>query len=138
MARAICGRLRLSTASTDRVVALVRDHLVFKDVPSMRPGRLRRLLAEPHFDELLVLYKADCRACHGMLTALPAIRRMRRELRAQALIPPPLLRGEDVLALGVAPGPRVGELLREAADQQLDGTLPDREAALEWLARRVG
>jgi len=138
MARAICGRLRMSAASTDRVVALVRDHLVFKDVPSMRPGRLRRLLAEPHFDELLVLYKADCRACHGMLTALPAIQRMRRELRAQALIPPPLLRGEDVLALGVSPGPRVGELLREAADQQLDGTLPDRDAALAWLARRVG
>src|SRR5262249_35571662 len=27
MARAICGRLRMSNASTDRVVALVRDHL---------------------------------------------------------------------------------------------------------------
>ncbi len=137
MARAICGRLRLSNAATTTVVALVRDHLVFKDVPAMRPARLRRLMAEPHWAELLVLYKADCLACHGLLTALPAIRRMRRQLRAQALIPAPLLRGEDVLALGVPPGPRVGALLGLAADLQLEGGLPDRSAALAWLRERL-
>jgi hypothetical protein len=101
----------------------------------MRPGRLRRLLAEPHFAELLVLYKADCAACHGLLTALPAIAAMRRELKEQALIPAPLLRGEDVIAAGVPAGPRVGEILRQAADLQLEGELMDRDAALAWLAR---
>ena len=137
MAEAICGRLRMSRASTERVMALVRDHLIFKDVPLMRPARLRRLLAEPHFPELLVLYKADCGACHGLYTALPAIRAMRRKLSRQALIPPPLIGGADVIALGVAPGRRIGELLAEAADQQLEGALPDRDAALAWLAERV-
>jgi len=137
MAEGICGRLRLSKASTQRVVALVRDHLLFKDVPLMRPARLRRLLAEPHFPELLQLYKADVAACHGNFSALPRIAAVRRELGRKALIPPPLLRGEDVLALGVPPGSRVGELLREAADLQLDGRLPDRAAALVWLRERV-
>jgi len=137
MAEAICGRLRMSRASTERVMALVRDHLIFKDVPLMRPARLRRLLAEPHFPELLVLYKADCGACHGLYTALPAIRAMRRKLSRQALIPPPLIGGADVIALGVAPGRRIGELLAEAADQQLEGALSDRDAALAWLAERV-
>lgn len=137
MARAICGRLRLSNASTERVVALVRDHLLFKDVPAMRPARLRRLMAEPHWPELLALYKADVAACHGQSSALPAITAMRRKLSREALIPPPLLRGEDVLALGVPPGKRVGELLREAADLQLEDGLADRAAALEWLRGRV-
>jgi poly(A) polymerase len=137
MAEAICGRLRLSRASTERVVALVRDHLVFKDVPAMRPGRLRRFMAAPHFDELLVLYRADCAACHGLLTAMPAIRAMRRRLKQEALVPPPLLRGQDVLELGVRPGPEVGSLLREAADRQLEGQLSDRAAALAWLGERV-
>lgn len=137
MAEGICARLRLSRASTERIVALVRDHLLFKDVPQMRPARLRRLLAEPHFDELLVLYKADCMACHGLLTALPAIRAMRRKLSREALIPPPLLRGEDVIALGVPSGPVVGGLLREAADLQLEGQLAERDAALAWLEERV-
>jgi poly(A) polymerase len=137
MAAEICRRLRMSRASTERVVALVRDHLLFKDVPSMRPSRLRRLMAEPHFDELLVLYKADCAACHGQLSALPAIRAMRRRLKAEALVPPALLSGRDVLEAGVPSGPRVGELLKEAADLQLEGRLADRDAALLWLAARV-
>jgi putative nucleotidyltransferase with HDIG domain len=137
MAEAICGRLRLSNAATQRVVALVGDHLIFKDVPDMRPARLRRLLAEPHFPELLQLYRADVAACHGIYSALPRITAMRRELKQQALIPPPLLRGEDVLAAGVPAGPRVGELLREAADRQMEGGFADREAALAWLRQRV-
>jgi putative nucleotidyltransferase with HDIG domain len=137
MAQEICGRLRMSRASTERVVALVADHLVFKDVPAMRPGRLRRLMAEPHFPELLQLYRADCKGCHGILSALPAIRAMRRRLHSEALIPPPLLRGADVLAAGVPAGPQVGELLREAAELQLEGRLTDRAAAAEWLAERL-
>ncbi|MGQ0552016.1 MAG: CCA tRNA nucleotidyltransferase [Planctomycetota bacterium] len=137
MARAICERLRLSRASTTTIVALVRDHLLFKDVPSMRPSRLRRLMAEPHWTELLLLYRADVAACHGLLSALPAITAMKRRLAAEALVPPPLLRGEDLLSSGVAAGPLVGQLLREAADLQLDGRLADREAALAWLAQRL-
>ena len=137
MARTICGRLRMSNAQTERVVALVRDHLLFKDVPAMRPARLRRLMAEPHWEELLVLYRADCLACHGLLDALPAIRAMRRRLAHEAAVPPPLLTGADVLGHGVAPGPRVGALLREAADLQLEGGLADRAAALAWLAGRL-
>lgn len=137
MAEAVCGRLRMSRASTERVVALVADHLVFKDVPAMRPGRLRRLMAAPHFPELLQLYRADCKGCHGILSALPAITRMRRTLNSEALIPPPLLRGEDVLAAGVPSGPVVGRLLGEAADLQLEHKLEGRQAALEWLAERV-
>ena len=137
MAEDICERLRLSRDATRRVVALVRDHLVFMNVPHMRPARLRRLMAEDHFAELLVLYLADCAACHGITHALPVIEAMAAQLADEALLPPPLLGGRDVLAAGVPGGPRVGELLAEAADLQLEGGLADREAALRWLATRV-
>lgn len=133
MAEAICERLRSSRATTRRVVALVKDHLQFMNVPDMRPATLRRFMAQDHFDELLLLYRADCGACHGLLSAMPAIEAMRAKLDEEALVPPPLVEGRDVLALGVPPGPRVGRLLREAADRQLDGELADREAALAWL-----
>jgi len=137
MAEDVCRRLRLSKASTERVVALVRDHLIFKDVPSMRPARLRRLMNEPHFDELMLLYAADCGASHGEMSALPAIEAMRERLAEEALVPPPLITGRDVVAAGVAEGPRIGELLREASDLQLEGELETREAALAWLAEAV-
>ncbi len=137
MAEQICARLRMSRQSTRHVVALVRDHLIFMNVPQMRPARLRRLMAEEHFEDLMVLYRADCKACHGQLSALPVIQRMRRALRAESLIPPPLITGQDVIACGVPPGPLVGELLQRAGDLQLEGALVDRRAALAWLTREA-
>jgi len=49
------------------------------------------------------------------------------------------LEGRDVVALGVAPGPRIGELLRDVRRWWLAaGCVPDRAACLAELGRRVG
>jgi putative nucleotidyltransferase with HDIG domain len=133
MADAICERLRLSRDSRRHVVALVKDHLQFMNVPNMRSSTLRRFMAQDHFEDLMLLYRADCGASHGQLSALPTIDAMRAQLAEEALVPPPLVQGSDILAMGVAPGPRVGELLRAVEDRQLEGDLVDREAALIWL-----
>ena len=138
MTEALCERLRLSRDARRHVVALVKDHLQFMNVPNMRPATLRRFMAQPHFDDLVLLYRADCGASHGQLSAMPVIEAMTAQLAEEALVPPPLIQGSDVLALGVPAGPRVGELLRAVEDRQLDGQLLDREAALSWLRNTLG
>jgi tRNA nucleotidyltransferase (CCA-adding enzyme) len=50
--------------------------------------------------------------------------------------PEPLLLGRHLLDLGLAPGPRVGEVLRAVYEQQLDGEVHTLEAALD-AARRL-
>ncbi len=45
----------------------------------------------------------------------------------------PLVGGSDVLSLGIDPGPPVRLLLDQVRDQQLDGNLMSREAALTYL-----
>lgn len=58
---------------------------------------------------------------------------------AEAATPsPPLVTAGDLLALGLAPGPRLGQLLRELEDLQLAGTLTDRAAALAAARTRLG
>ena len=51
----------------------------------------------------------------------------------------PLLRGDDLLALGVTPGPRIGQLLDRLRDRRLDGLTGtrDQEMALvrEWIGK---
>jgi hypothetical protein len=55
-------------------------------------------------------------------------------LTARAADPPsPLLRGEDILALGVEPGPRVGELLELVAEERAAGTISTRDEALGFV-----
>jgi Poly A polymerase head domain len=50
---------------------------------------------------------------------------------------PELLRGEDILALGVEPGPEVGRLLDLVAEEQAAGAISTREEALELVQRAL-
>jgi hypothetical protein len=51
-----------------------------------------------------------------------------------------VLRGDDVIELGVRRGPAVAEVLEDLRDRRLDGGPGDREAEIEyvrhWLAAR--
>jgi poly(A) polymerase len=55
------------------------------------------------------------------------------EFSAAPLVPPRLVDGRDIMALGIPSGPEVGRWLGEIQTLQLEGKLADREAALEWL-----
>jgi hypothetical protein len=50
--------------------------------------------------------------------------------------PEPILKGRDVLALGVAPGPEVGRIVRAVYERQLDGAVTTLEEA-QAEARRM-
>jgi hypothetical protein len=51
--------------------------------------------------------------------------------------PEPLLRGGDVLALGVKPGPEVGRLLELVAEERAVGTIATRDEALDLVRREL-
>jgi hypothetical protein len=51
--------------------------------------------------------------------------------------PEPLLRGDDVLALGLEPGPEVGRLLDLVAEERAVGTISTREEALDLVRREL-
>jgi tRNA nucleotidyltransferase-like protein len=61
--------------------------------------------------------------------------RKQNEFANEPIIPPPLVRGDDLLALGLKPGPRIGEILEAVETRQLEGDLRTREEALDWLKR---
>jgi len=59
------------------------------------------------------------------------------EKKEQAVFPPPLLNGYDLIsALELAPGPLVGKLLQEIQEAQAAGIVTDRQQALDY-ARSV-
>jgi len=136
MAAAICERLRLSRADSEQVVDLVRDHMRIADAPKMRPATLRRLLARPHFPELLELHRADCLASHGRLDVYEYCRDALTEIADEPELPPPLLTGRDLIELGLEPGPLFAEILRAVEDARLEGQLSSAEQARDWVRRR--
>jgi tRNA nucleotidyltransferase (CCA-adding enzyme) len=53
-----------------------------------------------------------------------------RALGVEHRPPAPLLLGRHLLALGVEPGPRMGEILRAVYEKQLDGDVTNLDEAV--------
>jgi hypothetical protein len=129
------GRLRFSRVEIDATVEMVRQHMVFKDVPKMRIAKLKRFMARPTFADELELHRVDCESSHRMLQNHEFLLRKREEFANEPIIPPPLVRGDDLIALGLKPGPIFGDILEAVETRQLEGALRNREEALEWVKR---
>ena len=133
MTEGVMARLRFSRAEIDATVEAVANHMVFKDVQQMRVAKLKRFLARPHMDDELELHRVDCTSSHGMLDNYEFLKTKREEFASEPLIPPPLVTGRDLIALGMKPGPRFSEILEAVESRQLEKTLTTREEALEWV-----
>ena len=138
MTEALMHRLRFSRAEIEATVEAVDQHMVFKDVPNMRVARLKRFMARPHFADELELHRVDCLGSHGMLDNYEFLKEKSEEFANEPIIPPPLVRGDDLIALGMKPGPQFGEILEAIETRQLEGTLRDREEALAWVRKEWG
>lgn len=136
MAAAILHRLRFSTDEIAQVKALVANHLRFKDAPRMRASTLKRFLRMDRFDEHLELHRLDCLSSHRNLDNYEFVRRKLAEIPPEALKPPRLLTGRDLIAAGYTPGPAFREILEAVETAQLEGRVSTREDALA-LARGI-
>ena len=127
--RRICERLRFSSAGTSKIAWLVARHMHVADAPRMRLGRLKRLLREEHFSDLLELHRVDCVASHGDLGAWRFCRQKLEELSEEELRPAPLIDGHRLIEMGYEPGPRFKEILQAAETAQLEQRVATPEAA---------
>jgi poly(A) polymerase len=137
MAEEILQRLKFPRKQTDRIVATVRHHMQFKDAPQMRKSTLRRMLMRETFPLELELHRLDCLGSHRRLDIYEFLREQQKHLDEQPHLRPPLLNGNDLLALGVKPGRELGALLDEIRDKQLADELASAEQARAWVTQRL-
>jgi len=95
------------------------------------PAAVRRWLADvgPYADDLLALVPASSGAPSALPQAVTAIRQAADPLTIGALA----VKGDDLLAAGVRPGPEVGETLTRLLSEVLDD--PSRNSRDELLRR---
>jgi poly(A) polymerase len=136
MAEEICRRLRFSSEDTEQILALVNNHMRFKDVESMRASTLKRFVRLPHFDEHLALHRLDCLSSNRHLESYEFVQRFIAETPPEQVRPERLLTGDDLQAMGYEPGPLFSEILRTLEDAQLEGAIRSRQEAEEYVLRR--
>jgi len=133
MAEAILKRLKRGRAVWERVHYLTRNHLRHVQAPRMRLSTLKRFLREEGIEELLELTRIDALSSNGDLQYYRFCKERLAELKQEEMRPPPLVRGDDLIALGLKPGPIFAEILRQIEDAQLGGEIQSREEALQWI-----
>ena len=137
MAGQILARLRFPRKQIEEIVVAVRYHMQFKDAPQMRKSTLRRMLLRETFPLELELHRLDCLGSHGQLDVYDFLVAQTAELAKQPEIRPPLLTGEDLMALGMKPGPAMGALLKEIREKQLQDELKTPAQARAWAKARI-
>ncbi|MGH7855883.1 MAG: CCA tRNA nucleotidyltransferase [Candidatus Binatia bacterium] len=133
IALAVCRRLRRSNAVGERASWLVRNHLRVLNAPEMRVATLKRFLREDGIEELLELCRIDATASSGNLFYYEFCREALGRFSKEAMKPPPLLTGRDLIALGYTPGPAFKRILSTIEEAQLEGTLTSREEAAAFV-----
>jgi poly(A) polymerase len=137
MAEKILRRLRFPKKQIEAIVACVKHHMQFKDVKQMRKATLRRLLLRETFPLELELHKLDCLGSHNSLEHYEFLVAQAEALKHQPAIRPPLLTGDDLIALGMKPGKALGELLREIRERQLADELKTKREAKAWAKQKL-
>ena len=123
-----------------QVVGLVAHHLkpgMFHKAAQVGDGAFRRLAQNVDLELLARLARADClgRTGHFDCSAMDWFLDRARALGVEHRPPAPLLLGRHLLALGLSPGPKVGEVLKQVYEKQLDGQVTSVEEGLEEARR---
>jgi putative nucleotidyltransferase with HDIG domain len=138
MVQDIARRLHFSNEDAEQIVALVANHMRFKDVEQMRASTLKRFIRLPRFEEHLELHRLDCLSSHKRLESYEFVSRMLAETPAEQIRPPRLLTGDDLLEMGHKPGPLFREILHAVEDAQLEGRIKTKDDAREYVRRKLG
>ncbi|HJU05692.1 MAG TPA: HD domain-containing protein [Nitrospiraceae bacterium] len=126
---------------TTRVMALARHHLSHLQFDGS-PRHVRRLTrrledAGETLRMLARLVEADASGRPPLPRELPATMHRMLEVAGGLQLteqgPRPILLGRHLIALGIPPGPRMGQMLKMAYEAQLDGAFSTPEEGIRWL-----
>jgi tRNA nucleotidyltransferase/poly(A) polymerase len=137
MAEVILRRLRYSNEVIAAVTPMVGRHMQFMNVQKMRTAKLKRFMAAPTFSQEMELHRVDCASSNGFTDNYEFLNAKALEFASQPLIPPSLVSGRDLLALGQTPGPSFKNFLDAVQTEQLEGRILDRDHALAYLKQLV-
>ena len=132
-----CRSLRLSKHLLKTVVWLVRSLPQVRDGGLLELADLKLLMAHESWPSLLELFRADLLATGADRGSYDRVCRRAACIAPNEVAPPPLVTGGDLIALGLEPGSRFGDLLDAVHRAQLNEEIATREDALKLVQELV-
>lgn len=135
--RGHCRRLKLSNEEVEGCLWLHARQADVTTVPGMSDAELKQLLAHPLSSELAKWFEAQAALDATKAGALAVLKTRASQWTTTDLDPPPLVTGQDILKMGLKPGPRLKVLLDRVRTAQLNGEVSTPESAREMLAKLI-
>ena len=129
----ICRRLKLSNDETERTIWIVAHQRDLDDARQLSLANLKRTLSHPYRDDLLAFQRARRIATSSSLEPVEFCEEFLTQTPPQVLNPLPLITGDDLIALGLKPGPRFKSILVTIRDAQLNLELNTRDEAVAMV-----
>ena len=92
-------------------------------------SELQPILVQPDAERAWQVARVEFGEHHPGILAC----RKKLQLPADQLDPPPLLKGDDLIRLGIEPGPAFSQLLQQVRAAQLDSEIDTRQQATELV-----
>jgi len=130
IARAILKRLKFPNFEIEIIAWLIHNHMKIGDIEKMRPFKRMGFLLDQRFPSLLELARADSFGTYPINTSLveqmekklsDAISRRDESLKIKK---GNLINGDDLIAAGLAPSEKFGEILEDANDYSILNKVP--------------
>ena len=138
LAGEIGRRFKLANDERERIEWLVERHQYLCDAAQMKLSKLKTILVHPGIRELLALHRADAAATGRSVEHVEFCERLLQEWSEAELNPPPLITGDDLVKMGLTPGPRFKDILNRVREAQLEGQLQNSQEAHQLVEKLLG
>jgi len=146
MAESILRRLRFETKTIRKVVLLISNHMFYYS-PDSPVSHLRKLISKVGWDniyDLIDLRAADRIASGFDRISSPGLKKLISDLeilkneKSDYLIKDLAVCGQDIIdELGIAPGPKVGQLLKKLLELVLENPKLNSKEKLLEIAKKI-
>jgi poly(A) polymerase len=134
----IMERLKFSRLEINQTVCLVTRIPQFHTVRNMSIASLKKFFRLPRFDGHLELERICRTTSDAHLEDYDFALKTFRGWTPEEISPAPLITGEDLITMEFPRGPVYKEILSVVEDEQLEGRLTTRDAAIEFVKNRYG
>lgn len=122
-------RWKLSNAE-QKTILWIEQHVVPMSRAHQMPwSELQPILVQPDAERAWQVARVEFGEHHPGILAC----HKKLQLPADQLDPPPLLKGDDLIRLGIEPGPAFSQLLQQVRAAQLDSEIDTRQQATELV-----
>ncbi len=133
MAEKILIRLKFPNVEKKSITTAIAGHMRFMDVQNMKASTLRKMIGAETFELEMALHRLDCLGSHRALEHYTFVRDYQKKMAHEPMLPEPFINGKDLVDLGICEGKRIGRILKEAYDGQMENRFTSKEEVLKWV-----